>query len=89
MARNLESRIELMIPIENEIIINNLLRMLNTQLKDNVLAKELSSNGEYYKVIQEKQDEPINSQLEEEKNTTRISRKLHKQTSSIKTRKHI
>jgi polyphosphate kinase len=85
MPRNLENRIELMIPITNTTIVEKILKMLNTQLKDNILSRELKEDGEYYMI--EKQDNDIDSQIEEEKYIAKISRKIHKQASAIKTRK--
>ncbi|NWF65907.1 MAG: RNA degradosome polyphosphate kinase [Campylobacterales bacterium] len=50
MPRNLERRVELMVPIVNPKIGEKLLELLKVQINDTALAFELQSNGEYKKV---------------------------------------
>ena len=62
MPRNLERRIELMTPIFEKDLSEKLYEILNLQINDNVLARELQSNGEYVRV-QPKDKTVINSQI--------------------------
>lgn len=50
MPRNLVRRIELLTPIEDEEAAEKLLRILQLQCSDNVLAHELQSDGSYIRV---------------------------------------
>ena len=50
MPRNLVRRIELLTPIADEEAAEKLLRVLQLQCSDNVLAHELQSDGSYHKV---------------------------------------
>lgn len=63
MTRNLERRVELLVPIQDERNIQRLLSILSMQLNDTQGAYELDCNGEYQKVIGEGE----NSQNECEK----------------------
>ncbi len=89
MPRNLERRIELMTPIYNEAIAERLLEILQIQLKDNVKARVLLSNGDYVKVQPQEGKPKINSQLlmeeyakllysSHQKNTTNKAKRLAK-----------
>jgi len=89
MPRNLERRIELMSPILDPEIAEKLYEILQIQLKDNVKARELKSDGNYIKRHPEPGKPPINSQLlmEEyakllqathQKNTTSKAKRLAK-----------
>ncbi len=89
MPRNLERRIELMTPILNQEISERLYEILAIQLKDNVKARELQSDGNYIKRHPEPGKPAINSQLlmEEyakllqathQKNTTTKAKRLAK-----------
>jgi len=49
MPRNLERRIELMSPIEDERLVNTLKEILDLQLADNELSWELKENEIYVK----------------------------------------
>jgi polyphosphate kinase len=76
MTRNLNKRVEIMLPIYNSKISNYLLQILQLQLNDNMQAHELLESGEYQKIVSDK--EQINSQEESEKYYT----KIHKMTKS-------
>lgn len=61
MPRNLERRVELLVPATSEAIVKRLYEILNIQLKDNVQMHELKSDGQYFKIIPS--NDPISSQL--------------------------
>ena len=63
MPRNLDRRVELMTPILDEEIAKRLYEILKVQISDNILAYELSSNGEYKKVEVKKDEKSIDSHL--------------------------
>ena len=63
MPRNLERRIELMCPVFDQDISERLYEILNIQLKDNVKARVLLSDGNYIKKRPEDGKPPINSQI--------------------------
>jgi polyphosphate kinase len=50
MTRNLDKRVELMTPIYDKNINEDLVKLLELQLNDTVQAKELNKDGEYTKV---------------------------------------
>ncbi|PNR95336.1 polyphosphate kinase 1 [Petrotoga sp. 9PWA.NaAc.5.4] len=54
MPRNLERRVETLIPIEQENLKQNLIDILQLYLKDNFKARELQPTGEYLKVSPKK-----------------------------------
>ena len=60
MPRNLERRIEILTPSISEEIARKLLEIVTIQLKDNLQAHELQSNGEYKKLSPDQN--PINAQ---------------------------
>lgn len=60
MPRNLERRVELLIPATNPKIANKLLHILEIQLKDTLKRYELNSKGRYIKVSNP--NDPLNSQ---------------------------
>ncbi|HIE35594.1 MAG TPA: polyphosphate kinase 1, partial [Campylobacterales bacterium] len=62
MPRNLERRIELMTPIFKKELSEKLFEILNLQINDNVLARELQEDGNYKRVYTTNKT-PINSQL--------------------------
>jgi polyphosphate kinase len=76
MTRNLEKRVEIMLPIYNNKISNYLLQVLQLQLNDNMQAHTLLESGCYEKVVATK--DKIASQEESEKYYT----KLHQMTKS-------
>ncbi len=72
MPRNLDRRIELMIPIEDKSISDRLYQILTMQLADNLHRYILQSDGEYIKAAAEK--EAVNSQELFEKYVSKLSR---------------
>jgi polyphosphate kinase len=50
MTRNLEKRIELLTPVEDDKMAEKLLDILNLQLNDDAQARELTQSGEYKKI---------------------------------------
>lgn len=50
MPRNLERRVEILFPVEDESLKNQVLHVLEAQLKDNVKAHILQSDGTYVKL---------------------------------------
>ena len=80
MPRNLDRRIELMVPIEDKDLSNRLLQILQTQLSDNTHRYLLQEDGEYKKLKPKDGQEPINSQELFEKYVSKLS-KLTKKSS--------
>ena len=80
MPRNLDRRIELMIPIEDSNIANRLLRILNTQLSDNIHRYILLPNREYKRVKPKDGEDIINSQEIFEKYVSKLSKLTKKST---------
>ena len=80
MPRNLDRRIELMTPIEDEKLSSRLHQILKIQLSDNTHRYLLQSSGEYIRLKPKEGEEPINSQEKFEKYVTKLS-KLSKQSS--------
>lgn len=66
MPRNLEKRVEIMTPINNQAIAEKLFDILKLQLEDNTQAHELEQNGEYTK-LEQSENNAISSQDEYEK----------------------
>ena len=60
--RNLDRRVEIAFPIENEAQKNKIINILNTVLQDNKKAHFLQPNGEYRKISSDKKD--FESQIE-------------------------
>ena len=50
MPRNLDRRVEILFPVENERLMEEIKHILNTQLEDNTKAHVLQSDGEYAKI---------------------------------------
>ncbi|MCI8484616.1 MAG: RNA degradosome polyphosphate kinase [Lachnospiraceae bacterium] len=50
MPRNLDRRVEIMFPVENEKLMEQIRHVMRTQLSDNTKAHILQSNGKYEKV---------------------------------------
>lgn len=50
MPRNLDRRVEILFPVENERLMEEIKHILNTQLEDNVKSHILQSDGEYVKI---------------------------------------
>ncbi len=82
MPRNLERRIELMTPMFDPEIAERLLEILQIQLKDNVKARILLSDGEYRKKEPEPGKPPINSQILMEEYTKLLYNTNKKNTTS-------
>ncbi len=84
MPRNLERRVEIMFPVEDEEGKSKLSKILEIQLKDNQKAHELQSDGSYMRckdMIREG-EESVNSQLIFGKEAVRIARSVHTEGSS-------
>ena len=62
MGRNLDRRIELMIPIEDKACKSRLLRILKCYFEDTFGATELQTNGEYLPVTRKKKKGELRSQ---------------------------
>ena len=62
MPRNLDRRIELMFPVENEAHVERLKEILRILLSDNQKARVMDENGVYHQV-EAGQDEPLNAQV--------------------------
>ncbi len=61
MPRNLNRRVELLFPIENNSIKNRILSILEIMLRDNQKSREMKSNGQYFKVYSNEEN-ILNSQ---------------------------
>ena len=78
MPRNLDKRVEILFPVEDETLKQEVIDILSIQLKDNVKARELNAKGKYVRAKKQDKEEPLNSQLyfcEQAKNVTQ-SRKF-------------
>ncbi len=62
MTRNLEKRIELMIPIEEPALKRRLIRMLETLFKDNTQASRLLRDGSSQRIVRGKKERPFRAQ---------------------------
>ncbi len=62
MQRNLESRVESVVPVEDPELQEELWFILETQLKDARSAWEMKSDGSYVQRTPKKGDEPMSSQ---------------------------
>ncbi len=80
MPRNLDRRIELMTPIEDEKIAHRLENILKIQLSDNMHRYVLQENGEYVRITAKEGEEIIDSQERFERYVSKIA-KLTKQSS--------
>ena len=64
MPRNLERRVEILFPVENEALRKKVWHILDLELKDTEKAHIMDANGDYVKPASKKDDaEKINSQL--------------------------
>ncbi len=61
MPRNLERRVEILFPIEGEVLKQDVMHILDTQLADNVKARILQPDGTYVK-MDKRGKEPVCSQ---------------------------
>ncbi|WP_100406782.1 RNA degradosome polyphosphate kinase [Bacillus solitudinis] len=64
MTRNMEKRIEILFPIFDETIKKRIRHILDISLKDNMKAREQSSDGTYHYVERPPFEQPIQSQLQ-------------------------
>ncbi|MDP6675775.1 MAG: polyphosphate kinase 1 [Gammaproteobacteria bacterium] len=64
MDRNFFQRIEVAFPIHNDTIKRRLISDLDTYLSDNIQAWELQSNGQYTKVGQDIDEDPVSAQMQ-------------------------
>lgn len=62
MGRNLDCRVELMIPVEDKECKSRLLRILKSYFDDTFSATELQSDGQYVPVVKRKKKDPFRSQ---------------------------
>ena len=62
MQRNLDRRIELIFPLENQELKNRLMDTVQVLLRDNVKARELNSEGNYIRILPSKDAPEVNSQ---------------------------
>ena len=62
MGRNLDRRVELLVPVEHQSAKNRLMRMLDAYFDDNVSASQLDSDGVYHPVEKKKKKNAIRSQ---------------------------
>ena len=81
MPRNLDRRIELMVPIENKKISDRLLQILKVQLSDNTHRYVLQSDGSYIRVKPKEGEEPIDSQELMERYVTKLAKLTTKSSS--------
>lgn len=62
MTRNTVKRVEVAAPVYSEEIKKRIIGMFNILMKDNVKARQLQSDGNYYKLTPKEDEEAINSQ---------------------------
>lgn len=62
MGRNLDRRVELMVPVENAECKSRLIRSLQAYFEDNVRATELQADGNYVPVVKKKKKPTFRSQ---------------------------
>lgn len=62
MPRNLDRRVELLFPVENNALLRQVTDVLKLQWRDNVKATELKRDGRYERINVKPDDERINSQ---------------------------
>lgn len=62
MPRNLDRRVELMVPVENPEARGRLIEILNTYFRDTVKARRLLPDGRYEKVTPRGKNQPLRSQ---------------------------
>jgi polyphosphate kinase len=64
MPRNLDRRVELLVPVETPALRKRLLHILGVYLKDNVKARELRADGTYKSLHPDDRHPPFRSQDE-------------------------
>jgi len=62
MPRNLDRRVELLVPVENPLAKERLLSILKVHLQDTVKARRLLPDGRYVRVHSGQHEEPVRSQ---------------------------
>jgi polyphosphate kinase len=62
MSRNLDRRVELLVPVEQPQARDRLLAVLRTSLQDDVKARRLLPDGRYESVPRNPRNEPVRSQ---------------------------
>jgi len=62
MPRNFDRRVEVIFPIESEILKERMIQILAISLSDNVKAREMKSDGSYVRRTPKKDEIPIRSQ---------------------------
>jgi len=77
MPRNLERRVEILFPVENQNLRDTLWHILDLELKDNVKATVLQPDGTYVKA--DGRGKKVNSQMEFCKEALAITKKIKKQ----------
>ncbi len=82
MPRNLVRRIELLTPIDDEESISKALQILQLQCSENVLAHELTEDGNYLKVKVDKAN-VINNHKLLENHTNKVYKALNKESSTV------
>ncbi len=84
MPRNLERRVEILFPVENEALRKKLWHILDLELKDTEKAHIMDANGVYVKPAAKKDDaEKINSQLIFGQEASKNSKSLSPQHSRV------
>ena len=63
MPRNLDKRIELLVPVEEPEIKNSLIEILDTYFEDTVKCQILQPDGTYVRAETGKNEKPVQSQL--------------------------
>jgi len=86
MERNLNKRIELMIPVKHADAKHKLKTILDCNLKDNVKARVLQPNGDYLRV--QTKEEPFNCQEELILRTKKKFRKYRKRLAKLQREGH-
>ena len=87
MKRNLESRVEVVTPVETDTLQAELREILDTQLNDRRSAWEMQSDGTYIQYQPANENEEIGSQqrmIQLAKNRAKKARKAQKAKSKIK-----
>ncbi|MDF2502691.1 RNA degradosome polyphosphate kinase [Clostridium sp.] len=79
MNRNLDRRVEILFPIEEEENRHRIKQFLNVYLSDNTKARILNSDGTYSRVTSKEGEEKINSQEYFSKKAIRQAKKAKKQ----------
>lgn len=78
MPRNLDRRIELLVPVEDESCQERLISILECQWKDTAKACQLQANGDYLRIAPAADEEPFRSQRELYRTVRKTIRDLEK-----------